>query len=357
VASLGVVALLLAGCSSNSDTTPTESAPTTSEAPAASETPAATDSATAAPESPDYVDFREAAPGSGDGMKLGFITLGDSIPFSKLVTDGMVAQAKAAGADLIVCDSAHDAAKALTCVQNFKTQGVQGYLNFQPDSAAAAGICEAGPQVPVIAVDIEQQPCQDAFMGANNAKAGFIGGESMGQYFKDNFDCKYDAFVSLEQPAAGVVNDYRMGGYRDGFESVCGTIENLQQVDTGGVTDQARTVFADVLTTLPDAKHIVVVAINDDSALGALAAARTANRDGNIYISAQGADPSAVCEIATNPNWVGDTAYFPERYGEIGIQYLIDMVNGKEVPKSLYIKHEFVTADNIGDYYDTAACK
>jgi len=337
-AALSIAAFALVGCTTD---TPEASAPT---------------AGTSNGETPDSVDFREAEAGSGDGLKLGYIALGDSIPFSKLVTESMKAQAEAAGAELIVCDSAFDAAKALECVQNFKTQGVQGYLNFQLDSAAAAGICEAGPQVPVIAIDIEQKPCQTSFMGANNEAAGSLGGEAVGNYFKENFDCEYDAFVSLEQPAAGVVNDQRLGGYRDGFESVCGPIHDLRQVDAGGATDQARTVFADILTTLPSASKIIVVAINDDSILGALAAARTAGRDGDIYVSGQGADPSAHCEIANNPNWIGDVAYFPERYGEIGIPYLIDLVTGTDVPAKLLVPHQVVNADNIGDIYDLSGC-
>jgi len=348
VATLGIAAFVLAGCTSS----PADETPTTSD----TQTSTATEAPAEPQESGEFVEFREAVAGSGEGLKLGFIALGDSIPFSKLVTDSMIAQAEAAGAELVVCDSAFDGAKALACVQNFKTQGVQGYLNFQLDAAAAAGICDAGPQVPVIAVDIEQQPCQVAFMGANNEKAGFIGGESLGQYFQENFDCEYDAFVSLEQPAAGVVNGFRMGGYQDGFESVCGPIENLREVDAAGATDTARTVFADVLTTLPDARQIVVTGINDDVLLGALAAARTANRVGDIYMSGQGADPSAHCEIATNPNWVGDVAYFPERYGEIGIPYLIDLVNGESVPEMLLIPHQWVDASNVADYYDVSSC-
>lgn len=339
VASLGIAALVLVGCTA---------AP--AEEPAEPDTPSVQD------DSPEFVDFRIPEAGSGDGLKLGFIALGDSIPFSALVTNSMREQAEAAGAELIVCDSAFDGAKALECVQNFAAQGVDGYINFQLDSAAAAGICEAGPQVPVIAVDIRQEPCQQAFMGANNERAGVLGGEALGQYFADNFDCEYDAFVSLEQPAAGVVNDFRMGGYREGFESICGPIENLREIDAGGVTDTARTVFTDVLTTLPGAERIVVVGINDDVLLGALAAARTSGREGNLYMSGQGGDPSAHCEIANNPNWVGDVAYFPERYGEIGIPYIIDMINGVDIPFDLLVPHEWLTADNIGDYYDVSGC-
>lgn len=301
------------------------------------------------------VQFRTPEAGSGSGLKLGLIALGDSaVPFSKLVTDSMKAQAKASGAELVVCDSALDGAKALACAQNFKTQGVQGYLNFQVDASVAAAICTQGPEVPVIAIDIEQKPCQDAFMGANNEHAGEMAGEALGKYFKEEKDCKYDAFVSMEQLAAGAVNEARMGGYRRGFESVCGPITNLKKVDGGGAVDGARTKFADVLTSLPDARTIIVVGINDDSILGALAAAKTANRGDQVFLSGQGADPSSWCQIKNNPNWVVDTAYFPERYGEIGIPYLIDAVKGKKLPPLLLVPHQPVTSENISDFYPSA---
>lgn len=308
--------------------------------------------AASTPEGPQFVEFRAAEPGSGAGLKLGYISLSEAVPFIKLVSDSVKKQAEAAGAELVFCDSQGDAAKALDCARNFKTQGVKGYLNFQQDAKAAAAICQAGPQVPVIAIDIRQEPCQKAFMGANNERAGFIAGEAVGTFAKQKWDCSYDAFVSLEQPEAGAVNEARMGGYRKGFESVCGagSVKNLKKVNAFRV-DMARTAMADVLTSLPGAKKIIVVGINDDSILGALAAARTVGRQNDIYLAAQGADPSSWCEIKNNPNWVADTAYFPERYGEIGVPYLIDVIKGKSVPGNLLVNHQAVTKENIDQLY------
>jgi ribose transport system substrate-binding protein len=301
---------------------------------------------------PESVEFRAAVAGSGAGMKLGYISLSEAVPFIKLVSDSIKKQAEAAGAQLVFCDSQADAAKALDCAKNFKTQGVQGYLNFQQDAKAAAAICQAGPQVPVIAIDIRQDPCQKAFMGANNERAGFIAGQAVGTFAKSTWNCAYDGFVSLEQPEAGAVNQARMGGYRKGFESVCGagSVKNLKTVNAFRV-DMARTAMADVLTSLPGAKKIIVVGINDDSILGALAAARTVGRQSDIYVAAQGADPSSWCEIKKNPNWIADTAYFPERYGEIGIPYLIDLLKGKPVPSNLLVNHQAVNRSNIDQLY------
>src|SRR5689334_18912062 len=41
----------------------------------------------------DAVQFRQAAPGSGKGVKIGLIALDDSVPFSKLVSDSVRKQA------------------------------------------------------------------------------------------------------------------------------------------------------------------------------------------------------------------------------------------------------------------------
>jgi len=302
------------------------------------------------------VKFIGATPGSGKGLKLGYISLGESVPFVRLVSTGIKQQAKVAGATLVFCDSALDAKKALDCAKTFKTQGVQGYLNFDVYQNASPAICKAGPQVPVIAIDIHQKPCEKAFMGANNLYAGYISGVAVGKYFKSHFNCDYDVFVSLESSAAGVVNDLRMGGYRQGFTSVCGKIHDLKKIDGADRIDPARTKFADALTALPGQHHIIVVSINDDGIEGALAAAKTAGRSNDLYVSGQGADPSAWCLIKTNKQWIADSAYFPERYGQIGIPYLIRLVKGKKVPTELYVPHVIINRLNLTKYYKPKNC-
>ncbi len=309
-----------------------------------------------APPKPNAVKFVGAKPGSGKGLKLGYISLGESVPFVRLVSNSIKAQAKKAGATLVFCDSALDAAKALDCAKSFKTQQVQGYLNFDVFQNASKRICQAGPPVPVVAIDIHQRPCEKAFMGANNSYAGYIAGAALGKYFKSKFGCKYDSFVSLESTAAGVVNEQRMGGFRDGFSASCGKIKNLRKVDGADRIDPARTKFADTLTALPGQSRIIVVSINDDGIEGALAAAKTAGRTDDLYVAGQGADPSAWCEIKKNKQWIADAAYFPERYGEIGVPYLIKLIKKQKVPKLLYVPHTVVNGANIDKFYKLKNC-
>lgn len=336
--------LVLAGCGGGSDDDGTPGSATTA---TASADPTTTEDGEPAGES------KGVEPGSGEGLKIGYISLGDSIPFVKLVSDDIKKQADVAGAELLFCDAQLDAAKALECARTFKTQNVDGIINFQLDEKAAPQICAAGPDVPVVAVDIHQAPCEDVFMGADNQRAGEMAGTAMGEYFKENFDCEYDAYVSLEQPAAGAVNEARAGGAIKGFEGVCGAVpaDKLRRIDAGGTIDGGREKFADTLTALGNAKRIVVTSLNDDMLLGAFAAAKSRNRQDQIFGAAQGADPSAHEEIQNNPNWVGDTAYFPERYGQIAVPAIIDLINGESVPKDAFVDHVFIDKDNFDEYY------
>lgn len=306
---------------------------------------------------PEVVQFGEIEPGSGEGLTIGFTQLGLGVPFTEALQRGMVAAAETAGVNLVTCDSKFDAAAALDCARQFRTQNVDGLVTFQADAAAAANICAEGPQVPVIAIDIEQQPCQTAFVGAANTYAGQIVGYAIGQYFKENFDCEYDAFISLESLAVGVVNDQRMGGMRDGFAQVCGEVQNLRVIDTGagGQADTAQRQMTDTLTALPGAQRIIAVGINEDVITGALAAARSQNRTENLYLGAQNFDPSN-CQIWTAPNFIATAAYYPERYAELIIPNIIKAVKGETIAEQILVPHEVISKDNMMTVYPETNC-
>ena len=287
-------------------------------------------------------------------VTIGYISLGDAVPFVKLVSDGIKEEAERLGVNLIFCDSEIDAAKALACAQDFEVRGAQGVLNFQVFQESSPEICAAHGDVPVIAIDIIQEPCQTAFMGANNRLAGQMGGRAMGQYMSDNFDCDYTAYVSLESTAAGAANRDRMGGYREGFQEFCPLI-NERTMEGADRTDPGLEKVTNLLTALPG-DRIVVVAINEDGILGAIGAANTLGRQDDLYYSGQGTDPSIWCEIKSNDNYIASVAYFPEDYGKILIPSILNAVRGESLPGQLFTNHELITRENIDDFYDTSDC-
>ncbi len=307
-----------------------------------------------ATEQPNVADAAEAEPGSGEGVTIGYLSNLESVPIVHVISEGIRAQAERAGVTLLFCDGAGDNATALACMKMFKEQGAEGILNFQHDSEAAPSICAAGPEgVPVFAIDIPQPPCQTAFMGVDNSYGGRIAGQELGRYFLENFDCEYDAFVSLEQPEIGQPNEDRMGGYREGFAEYCGEVHDLRQVAFDASTEDARTKMADTLTALPSAERIIVTSIDDEGILGAFAAAEVAGRGEQLFAASLGmADDVMRCGLQENPNWIVSTAIFPERYGWIGIPYMLDAIRGEPVPEELFVPLVAVTGETIGDYYE-----
>jgi ribose transport system substrate-binding protein len=341
------------GAGSPAATTPaaTTAAATTAAATTAAATTAA---ATTAP----ATDGASPTGGTGgEKFKIGYISLGDSVPFVKLVSDSIKRAANDAGQELVFCDSEIDAAKALSCAQNLKVQGVEGVLNFQVFQQSSKEICEAYGSVPTIAIDIVQEPCQVAFMGANNREAGRMGGRAIGQYAKENWNCDFTAYVSLESTAAGAANADRMGGYREGFKEHCEIPAAKERVlDGADRTDPALEKMSDLLGALQGDK-VVVVAINEDGILGAIGAANTLGRQKDLYYSGQGTDPSIWKDIACNPNYIASVAYFPERYGDLLIPNMVKHLGGATIEEQIFTEHQVVTKDNIRTIYpETPAC-
>jgi ribose transport system substrate-binding protein len=301
-----------------------------------------------------------AVEGSGEGKRIGYISLGDAIPFVKLVSDSIAEQAEIAGVELITCDAQIKDEEALNCAQQMAVAQVEGVLNFQLNEAISPEICAAYGDLPTIAIDIHQRPCEVAFMGADNFFAGSVAGSAVGEALQAMNDCTYDQVITLESVAAGVVNEERTMGSIEGFASVCGEVpaDKLQRIDVSGTTDLALERVNNLLPTIPAGGTLIVLSLNDDMALGALASARTSGREGELWIGAQGADPSSWPEIACNPQWIADAAYFPERYGRTLVPAMIDVLDGNEVPTELFTPHVAVTADNIRELYpDTPECE
>jgi ribose transport system substrate-binding protein len=302
----------------------------------------------------------EAAPSvAAETFKVGYISLGEAIPFVSIVSNSIKDEATKAGVELAFCDSEIDAAKALACAQNLKVQQVQAVLNFQLFEDSSPEVCAAYGGLPTIAIDIHQAPCEVAFMGADNTLAGTIAGQVVGDALKAENNCDYEAVVTLDTKGAGATTLARMNGMIAGFEESCGKIDasKFRSLDVGGTTDQAVTKFGDTLSAIKPGGIIAVLSLNDDMSLGAFAAARTAGREKELRLAGQGADPTSWKEIACNPQWLADTAYFPESYGSILVPAVVRLLQGETIEKNLFVHHEAVTKDNVRTLYpDTPAC-
>jgi ribose transport system substrate-binding protein len=293
-------------------------------------------------------------PISGKRYKIGFANLTEDIPFAVRVREGIEKAAKENNVDLVIADNKLDGATALANADNFITQGAQGVIEFQTDEKFGKTIMEKfkAKKIPVIAIDIPMPGA--TFFGVNNPVAGQMAGKGLGNWIKKNWGGKIDALVMLELPQSGPVPAARMKGQRDGLESVIGKIPEakVKHLDSKNTLDEARKLISDTLTTLPKAKHIAVVCINDDTAAGAIAAAEAAGRKKDIALVAVDASDRGREEIRKpgSPQ-IGSTASFPEKYGQKLIPAMIKAIDGQKLPGKFYTDHVFLTKENVDQYY------
>ena len=301
--------------------------------------------------SPSANPYDGVAEGAGGGIKLGYVSYGDLVPFVFQISEGIRAQASLAKAELVECDAKLDANRVAGCMQQLSEAGVQGIIQFQGTLVDPAAVCaEAPADVPVLAVEFAQDPCAKALAGADDLRAGQIAGRAVGEWVKERWSCTYDAYVSFESTAAAEKSQKRMEGYRQGFSAVC-PIMGVQVGRAIDTTPLATTAMTDVLATLPGKSKIIVVAVNGDAARGALAAAKAAGREGDVWVSGQGGDEPSRALIRTDEHYLGDAAYFPERYGATIVPAMLDLVAGKAVQPQLLIEPAWLDATTIGEIY------
>jgi ribose transport system substrate-binding protein len=292
---------------------------------------------------------------SGTRYKIGFANIAEDFPFAVRVRQGIERAAQAAGnIDLVLMDNHLDGQTALNNADTMLVQGVQGVIEFQTDQQFGKAIMAKfnAEKIPVIAIDIPMEGA--TFFGVNNTVAGRMAGEGLGNWIKANWNGQVDALIMLELPQSGPTPAARMKGQRDGLESIVGKIDEskVKHLDSKNTMDEANKLVKDTLSTLPNAHHIAIVCINDDTAMGSINAAKTVERSKDIAVAAIDGSDRARTELH-NPTTplVGSTASFPEKYGDKIIPVMLKRLKGEEVPKEVFTDHVFLTKDNVDHYY------
>jgi ribose transport system substrate-binding protein len=289
---------------------------------------------------------------------VGYISLGEQLAFARAVSASVRDQADGFGLELITCDSRLEAERVRACAEELGAAGVRGAISFGGFPELGDVICEALHAVPVVGVAYDQGPCQVSLAGTDNHAAGMLAGEALGRFSQERWDCDISAWVSLESSAAGSLGAERMAGYRDGYERHCPIpADRLVVLDGADRVVTAQRSVARLLEGTPG-DRILVVGINEDAVTGALAAARGVRRADDVWVSGQGADPSARRSIACDEHYVASVAHLPERFGEVLVPTLLDALAGRDVPPTVDTPIELVSGPRIRDLYpDVAPCE
>jgi ribose transport system substrate-binding protein len=303
-------------------------------------------------------DNGDGGDAAGDSYTIGYAGLSSEFPFVADVNRGLDTAAKKAGVSLITLDNKYDPQVALSNADTLVLRKSNVIIEFQTDAKIAPALCQkfdaAGLAKKVIAIDIPHPPCA-TFFGADNLRAGQMAGEELAKAAKAKWG-SVDKLVLLELPQSGELVKQRTDGYIEGVRKVFPdfTDAKVVKVDGKGALEASLTATQNLLPKLAADKHILLGAVNDPSAVGALRAIQSAGRSADFLIGGQNATIEARQEICNNSTtFIGTVGYFPERYGEKLVELAGKLHRGESVPANVYVEHQWINNKNIRDSYPT----
>jgi len=285
--------------------------------------------------------------------RLGYAAQGTDYQFSKEVSAGLERAAAAEGVELISVDNRYNPKTAQRNADVLVRERVDLVIEFQTDEQIAPIVAAKyrDANIPLIAIEIPHPGA--TYFGANNYEAGLIGGRYLGRWAKQRWEGEVDEIVLVVLKRAGSLPQMRMTGMLVGMKEVCPHLEQrrVTYLDGDGMLGDSFEAMRRHLRT-SRSRRLLVGAINDPSALGALRAFQEAGRTDACAIVGHNASPEGRTEMRQpGTRLVGSVAYFPEKYGAEILRVALDILHHRAVPPAVFVKHQMVTPDNVNHVY------
>ena len=285
--------------------------------------------------------------------KIGFNNYSDSHEFCYKVHDGIKEAAEKAGVELVYAEAQMDASKVMSNLENFVIQGVDAIFEFNWLPEVTANFASKYPDLVVVAGDVKADGAY--YFGANNLEAGKVLGRYLAEKVKEEWGGTVNAVAICYYQAGGEELNKRMGGIIQGFEETYPEFpeDKVFWFDNNGDALKSKQIVTDFLSANPDTSNIVIATNNDEGGVGALSAVETAGRSDDVFIISHGGDTPFQENIRAGKGdvWIGSVAYTPELYGKYLIPWMVDILEGKDVPDSMNPEHFVLTKNNIDEYY------
>ncbi len=270
---------------------------------------------------------RESAKAARQSKRIGVTLLTVQHQFYQDLRAGLREEAEQFGYELLTTTAEFDSARQADQVDEFIVQKVDAIVLCPCDSrSVGASIVQANEAgIPVFTADIAStSPLGEvvAHIASDNRQGGREAAELLTTALEG-----VGQVAILSHPEVTSVMD-RVAGFKEGLAQRP-DIRIVAELSTEGKRDRAVKVTEDLLQSHPELTGIF--AINDDSALGALAAVEAAGKLGQVRIVGYDATEEAREKIKTGAIF-GDVIQNPKRIGVLTVQTIHDVFNGKTVP-------------------------
>jgi ribose transport system substrate-binding protein len=291
-----------------------------------------------------------ANPNDSGAVKVGYVVNFGSHEWYQNVIKGAEDAAAEAGFEFEWADANVDLSKQITQAENMLTQGVDVLMLSPVDPGGLSSVMSqaAEREVPVV-TESNTVPGADTAVGIENLVAARMLGEWAGDHITNTMRTR--AKVLIVGLPTQVDTQDRVAGFKEGLEGSGADYEIVQEVNGGGLKDQALDVSADAITAHPDIN--MIFGINDDSALGGTQAYQEAGLDmSKLTTLGFGVEGQAGKTALTSGGpYKAGLGMFPEYVGRTLVEQATAVQAGEDIPERTITPATVLTAENLGEFY------
>jgi ribose transport system substrate-binding protein len=288
-------------------------------------------------------------------IRIGYSAPLAGTPFRRDVTEGIRRAAEEMNIELLLLNNPEDSPEVNVRNADASIEAkVDLVMEFQPFESITHVLADRFSSAGIPVVGIETPIPGGVYFGANNYRAGKMAGRVLGQFAAKHWKGRFDRIVLIASSSFGSAHHARLTGGLDGIREVLGEFNSSRVTTLDGHThaETSRIAVAEFLRDLPRNTRLLISALNDPSAIGALQAVRAAGREEYVAIVGHNATIESRAEIRKpESRLIASVAYFPERYGEKLIRLARSIVNHERVPLAVYTDHLVLDRHNIDQYY------
>ncbi len=278
--------------------------------------------------------------------KFGFTCITMENPYFIALEAAVRGEVEAAGSTMIVMDPELDSDTQKEQIQEMIEQGIDAIFLSPVDWETITPVLHMLKEADVKIINIDTQVKEfdlvDAYVGSDNKNAGYICGEKMITDFPQG-----GKIAILECPTQNSIND-RITGFEESIAKAANGFEVVAREDAKGDLTLAKEAFEKIIKDNPELT--AVMCGNDPTALGALVAAKAANR-GDIKIYSVDGSPDLKKELEKADSQIaGMAAQSPINIGKTAVGVAMDMLNGETYIRETYESVFLISKENLELY-------
>jgi ribose transport system substrate-binding protein len=291
----------------------------------------------------------------GHRFLIGYCAPLSGSSFRKLLATNIRRAAQDSNLDLLEADNREDDFEGgLRNAQMLVDARVDLTILFEPVESIGHAMADRLYQAGTAFITIDVPLQGGVYFGANNYQAGKLAGLALARFAAERWGGAYHRVVLVESSSVGPNVQARLTGVLVGLQERLGAVPDSHVIHLDGRSrqDHSREVVGALLSRLKPGSRLLISGFNDQTALGALQAARDANREKDVAVVGQNASEEGWQELRNSESrFIASIAYFPERYGSKVMQVAQSILNRDPVAPAIYTDHIVLDHTNLDRYY------